>query len=97
MMGKKWTTEEQDEFLDGYHTQYLESQKEGRYGKLWPLVDEAWFSKYPEIKTAFPDKSADDLTEMEKDSLKDAIRKRQQVSSDPMISLALYNFIIIAT
>jgi hypothetical protein len=85
MTGKKWRMEEQDGFLDEYNAQYLAYQKDGSYRKFWPLVDEAWFSKYPEIETMFPDKLANDLMEMEKYSLKNTIQKQQSVSSDPMI------------
>jgi hypothetical protein len=93
MTGKKWTTGEQDGFLDEYNAQYLAAQTDGNYRKFWPLVHEAWFNKYPEIETVFPDKSAADLTEVEKDSLKNAIQKRQSVSLNPVpvISLMLSN------
>jgi hypothetical protein len=93
MTGKKWTTEEQDGFLDRYHTHHLAAQVDGNYRKFWLLVHEVWFTKYPEIEMVFSDKSATvatDLTKMEKDSLKNVIQKRQLVSLDPVFISIIY-------
>jgi hypothetical protein len=93
MPGKSWTTKEQDEFLEEYHEKYKEAKKTMCYDKFWPLVDEAWFKKYPENDILFPDRLITDLTEIEQDSLRNAFQKRQSVSAEPIVSkLALSNY-----
>jgi hypothetical protein len=89
MTGKRWATAEQDAFLDAYNAQYVSAQKTTNFKKFWGLIEEAWFNKYPEIGTQFPDKSQDNLTEIEEEALKQAIQKRQAVSSDPIVVSSL--------
>lgn len=49
MAPPRWQTPSQLEFLRSYLSSYLLHVSNGKLSKFWPVVTEAWFSKWPEI------------------------------------------------
>lgn len=45
--GRRWTTQEQLEWLQQRHPDYLEAQAEGRYDRFWPQLYQEWFTQFP--------------------------------------------------
>jgi hypothetical protein len=52
-----------------------------KYTPFWDALFPDWFEEYPEVDQLFPGRTADSLTEDEKESLKEAIKARWEVRS----------------
>ncbi|KAG9309048.1 hypothetical protein JVU11DRAFT_11066 [Chiua virens] len=75
-----WMTAEQNEFLESYYQEYLESQAKREYSSFWPRFYDAWFQKYPEEAMLFPEwtKGATLSTEQKQEVEKaEGVRKSQ--------------------
>lgn len=57
MDGRRWTTQEQLEWLQKRHPAYLEAQLKGRYDQFWPGLYQDWFSAFPAREPTVDDPS----------------------------------------
>lgn len=92
MAPPSWGSSEQVAFLQSYLTSYLSHSAQRRHAKFWPIIDEAWFAKYPERDALvdsgkLPPKAGSsssaevfEWTAEQKEVLKKAIQKRKDVS-----------------
>jgi hypothetical protein len=78
-MPKKWTTPEQEKFLEGYIPEYFKGRDNDDLPSVfWPLINSEWFRAFPEKSALFP--GVDKLTVEQEDELGVALEKRKQVS-----------------
>jgi hypothetical protein len=80
MPSKKWASEAEENYLVLFEEQYLAAQTSGRYHSFWPQLMEGWFKNFPEIEKIFPDKTVEDLTEEEVNTLATMIDARRKVN-----------------
>lgn len=57
---RRWTTQEQLEWLQKRHPDYLDAQSKGRYDRFWPGLFQDWFNAFPAREP-----TADDPTDSE--------------------------------
>jgi len=82
-MGKRWTTEDQNEFLESQISDFLKAQRESRVTRFYTALHEEWFIRWPEVDSLFPadPDSPHDIPTPEQDAeLQKAIQKRKNVS-----------------
>jgi hypothetical protein len=84
MPPKRWTTPDQQEFLDSYRDGYLKAKAEGRIStNFYPPLFEEWFKRYPERELHFPLESTDGeprtLTAAEELELQSHLQARKKV------------------
>jgi hypothetical protein len=64
--GRRWTTPEQEAWLNSKLPSYLEASVNRRYDKFWPPIYQEWFEIFPE-----PDPDSDAPTDDESDDESD--------------------------
>jgi hypothetical protein len=83
MAPKKWTTPEQEKFLQSFLSEYQTHSSKKDYSQFWPVVQQKFFTEWPPRKVLFPDKpEEEELTESERVLLSDGIKKRKEVGTD---------------
>jgi hypothetical protein len=82
MPGAEWTTKNEWDWLNKRFDTYLERQQASgrkKYGAFWEALFTDWFQEFPEVERVFPGRTADSLTEEEKETLGKAIQNRRTV------------------
>ena len=70
MPPKRWTTPDQQSFLDSRREGFLKAQTEGRLlSNFYPLLFQEWFEQYPERELHFPSINGEPLVLTESESL----------------------------
>lgn len=87
---RRWTTSQQQAWLEGQYPAYSAVQVTGRYDKFWPTFFQQWFNEFPA-----PEPRSDDPTDSEHESDSDSEqtdgelrpksskRKRQRTKPNP--------------
>jgi hypothetical protein len=59
---KRWTTDEQAEFLTSKIPDFLRAQSDGYLSLFWPPLDKEWFARFPKrgLPAASPEQSTPD-------------------------------------
>ncbi|KAG5222167.1 hypothetical protein IMY05_C1150000600 [Salix suchowensis] len=47
-MGRKWTTKEEETFLEARNARYREASAQKKYGAFWDEVSGEWFAEFPD-------------------------------------------------
>ena len=76
-----WTTDEQKEWLTQQLPAYQKCSETGSFSKFWPVLYEGFNEKWPEKNVLWPTDTPTVLTDTQKGQLREAICKRQKVST----------------
>lgn len=80
MTRKRWTTEPQQDHLDGLVGAHTKARDEGQLTRFWDELFEGWFTKFPEAK---PNPTGDEKGDLA--AFGTSIEKRKKVSGHVLI------------
>jgi len=82
MAPKKWTTPDQEKFLQNFLSEYQTHSSKKDYSQFWPMIQQKFFTEWPPRKMLFPNKAEEEgLSESESVLLSDAIKNRKEVGT----------------
>lgn len=85
MPARRWTTDEEHNFLEDKYRTYLKSQKTGTLRRFWVELNHDWFRLFSEHTKLFGDIEA--LTGQQEEQYAEAIRSRKMVSAEITYSI----------
>jgi hypothetical protein len=99
MVGSKWTSVEQQTFLESHLGEYAKHAATKHYGKFWVSVNEAWLERWPLVQPEpIPEVATDpsDTNPPKQLGLQDRLDKSLALALDALFAVS-QNLLLFAT